>query len=149
MANVLMDDFARDLGYEGMTHAMMSMSNGERERMFQSLCERKEIDYGLTDKGYKHFFANNEELQKDLTLIVSSTQERAIRTAVIGLGHLIESGQAVGVALDTAREFGLPSEANEEQRYPIDSRTQTLQIKIGISATARTTNLDVEENARK
>ena len=122
VANVLMDNFARELGYEGMGHAMMSMSNVERERMFQSLYERKEIDYGLTDKGYKqaHFLQTDEELQKDLTLIVSSTQERAIRTAVIGLGHLIDTGQAVGLALDTAREF--VTEERGERRTKISDR---------------------------
>ena len=95
-ANALMNDFARKLGYEGKTHNMMSMSNVERGRMLQRLYEREEIDYGLTDKGYKQalFLQTDQELQKDLTLIVSSTQERAIRTAVVGLCHLIDSGQA-------------------------------------------------------
>ena len=73
--------------------------------MLQRLYEREEIDYGLTD-GYKQalFLQTDQELQKlDIDSILYT--ERAIRTAVVGLGHLIDSGQAVGFALDTARGF--------------------------------------------
>ena len=66
VANALMNDFARELGYGGMTQAMVKMSKSERERMLQRLYERKEIDYGLTDKGYKQamFLQTDQELQK-------------------------------------------------------------------------------------
>ena len=51
----------------------------------------------------KHFLQTDQELQKNL---IDSILYTGIHpTAVVGLGHLIDSGQAVGFALDTAREF--------------------------------------------
>ncbi len=113
-ANQLMNDSALAMGYEDMQHGMMKMNNTERAEMMEPLFNRKEIDYNLTDMGYKQacYVQTDTDIQKDITLIISSTQERAIRTAAVGFGHLIKSGQARGVALDSAREFitGEPGE---------------------------------------
>ena len=68
----------------------------------------------------KRSFCKQTKISKNLTLIVSSTQERAIRTAVVGLGHLIDSGQAVGFALDTAREFVTAERGERRTKSPID-----------------------------
>ena len=91
----------------GRGESMAKMSDEQRYAIMSILHSRKKIDYKLTDKGRRQamFLQNDVEIQKGLTLIISSTQERAMRTTAIGFGHLIRNGQARAVALDSAREF--------------------------------------------
>ena len=85
---------------------MVKMSKVNVSVCFNACMNAKRLTTALRIKATaSNVLQTDQELQKDLTLIVSSTQERAIRTAVVSLGHLIDSGQAVGFALDTAREF--------------------------------------------
>jgi broad specificity phosphatase PhoE len=125
-ANILMEEKAKEMGYNGMHDGLLRMNNKERTKLLEPLYRRKTIDYKLTEKGYKQamFLQNDIQIQSDLTLVISSTQERAIRTAAVGLGHLVDKGQARGVALDVAREFvtGEPGERrtkiSERQKDP-------------------------------
>ena len=63
-----------------------------------------------------------------VTLVISSTQERAIRTAAVAFGDLI-SWTSRGVALDSAREF-LTSEPGE-RRTKISDRMRDPDFAVG------------------
>ena len=78
----------------------------------------------------KHYFLKEDnDYHAGVTLVVSSTQERAIRTAALAFGDLIKGGQARGVALDSAREF-LTGEPGE-RRTKISDRIRDSDFAIG------------------
>ena len=65
-ANVLMHKKAKELGYKGMHDALLRMNSVERTKMLEPLYNRKEIDYKLTNKGYKQamYVQTDLEIQK-------------------------------------------------------------------------------------
>ena len=106
--NKLMHDIAIKAGFDGMTDGMKNMNDSMRAKLFECTFCDKEIDYKLTPKGREQakFLQTDAALREKITLVVSSSQERALRTAALGLGDLVgPQKQCRAVVLDNAREF--------------------------------------------
>ena len=63
-ANILLEEKAKEMGYNGMHDALIRMNNQERTKLIEPLYRRKKIDYKLTEKGYKQamFLQNDTEI---------------------------------------------------------------------------------------
>ena len=132
LQNRLMDEMTSDyIKGEGQNSRTKELKPEKYFEFIRKLYHLKEFDYKLTEKGVKQalFLKADNKYHPGVTLVISSTQERAIRTAAVAFGDLIKTGQARGVALDSAREF-LTSEPGE-RRTKISDRMRDPDFAVG------------------